>query len=227
MGTDTQGRDVFSRMVHGGRVSTTVGLIGVLISLTLGITAGMASGLMGGAFDRVIQRVIEVMLSFPSVPLWLALSAALPKDWTPLRTFFAVTVILSAISWGGLARVVRGMTLSLKNEEFVLSARMSGGGMWWILWRHLLPANLSYIIVRATLAVPRMIIGETALSFLGLGLRPPVVSWGVLLQNTQKVRAIAQFPWLMTPVAILVVTVLAFNFVGDGLRDAIDPYSRY
>lgn len=227
LGTDIQGRDVFSRVVVGGQISTTVGLIGVALSLTLGISIGIASGLIGGLFDQVVQRGVEIILSFPKVPLWLVLSAVLPRDWSPILIFFAITIILSFIGWGSMARVVRGMTLNLKNEEYVMSARMSGGGTWWILLRHLLPANLSYVIVSATLAVPGMILGETALSFLGLGLRPPIVSWGVLLQDTQKVMTIARSPWLITPVFLLVLTVLAFNFVGDGLRDAVDPLSRY
>ena len=227
LGTDLQGRDLFSRILYGGRISTTIGLIGVALSLILGITIGMASGFIGGTFDQIVQRSIEVILSFPSVPLWLALSAVLPKDWSPLRVFFAITIILSFIGWGGLARIVRGMTLALQGEEYVLAAQMSGGGRWWIIIRHLLPANFSYIIVAATLAVPSMILGETALSFLGLGLRPPIVSWGVLLQDAQDVTNIGQSTWLILPVVPLILTVLAFNFVGDGLRDAIDPYSRY
>lgn len=227
LGTDSQGRDLFSRSIYGGRISTTIGLLGVAISLAFGLMIGMLSGYFGGRIDQIIQRTIEVILSFPSIPLWLALAAALPKDWSPLRVFFLITIILSFINWGHLARIVRGMTLSLKNEEYVLSARMSGGGLWWILWRHLFPANLSYAIVAATLAIPGMILAETALSFLGLGIRPPIVSWGTLLQDAQDITVIGQAPWLISPALLVIGTVLAFNFVGDGLRDAIDPYSKH
>lgn len=227
LGTDGQGRDLFSRIIYGARLSTTIGLCGVAISLVLGIVIGMISGYLGGFVDQAIQRGIEVLLSFPSIPLWLALSALLPLDWSPRRIFFAITIILSILNWGSLARIVRGMTLSVKNEEYVLAARMGGGGKWWIIMRHLFPANLSYAIVAATLSVPEIILGETALSFLGLGLRPPAVSWGVLLQAAQKVSVLAVAPWLITPVGFVIITVLAFNFVGDGLRDAVDPHSRY
>ncbi len=227
LGTDTQGRDFLSRILHGGRISATVGLIGVSISLVIGVTVGMASGYLGGLLDSAIQRIIEVILSFPTIPFWLALSGILPPDWSPLRVFFCITVILSFIGWGGLARVVRGMTLALREEEYVSAARMSGGGTGWIIRKHMLPANLSYIIVNATLAIPGMILGETALSFLGLGIRPPIISWGVLLKDAQSVTVIAKYPWLMLPVAFVAVVVLAFNFVGDGLRDAVDPHSRY
>ena len=227
LGTDNQGRDLFSRVIYGARLSTTIGLCGVTISLVLGIIIGMISGYLGGFVDQAIQRGIEVLLSFPSIPLWLALSALLPLDWSPRRIFFFITIILSILNWGSLARIVRGMTLSVKNEEYVLSARMGGGGKWWIIRRHLFPANLSYAIVAATLSVPEMILGETALSFLGLGLRPPAVSWGTLLQASQKVSVLGVAPWLISPVAFVIVTVLAFNFVGDGLRDAVDPHSRF
>jgi peptide/nickel transport system permease protein len=226
-GTDMQGRDLFTRILYGGRVSTTVGLIGVAISLCLGIIMGMASGFLGGAVDSVIQRGIEVLLSFPSLPLWMALSLALPRDWSSIRIFLLITILLSIVGWGGLARVVRGMTLSLKNEEFVLAARMNGGGAWWIITRHMLPANLSYVIVAATLAVPGMILAETSLSFLGLGIQPPMISWGVLLQDAQKISQLGRMPWLITPTFFIMATVLAFNFIGDGLRDALDPYSKF
>jgi peptide/nickel transport system permease protein len=202
-------------------------LIGVAISLFLGIIMGMLSGYLGGTVDSVIQRGIEVLLSFPSLPLWMALSLALPRDWSSIRIFVLITILLSIVGWGGLARVVRGMTLSLKNEEFVLAARMNGGGAWWIITRHMLPANLSYVIVAATLAVPGMILAETSLSFLGLGIQPPMISWGVLLQDAQKISQLGRMPWLITPVFFIMVTVLAFNFIGDGLRDALDPYSKF
>jgi len=226
LGTDVQGKDMFSRIIYGGRVSLTVGLMGVMISMVLGTLIGLTSGYFGGRVDDVIQRGIEVLMSFPGIPLWIALSAAIPPGWDPIKVFFAITVILSIIGWGGLARVVRGMTLSLKGEEFILAARMNGGTTWWIVTRHLLIGNISYIIVSLTLAIPGMILGETALSFLGLGIQPPMTSWGVLLQQAQDITVLAHQPWLVIPVVMVIVSTLAFNFLGDGMRDAADPLTH-
>lgn len=225
LGTDPQGRDMVSRIIYGGRASMTIGLIGVIVGIIMGILMGLISGYIGGRTDDVIQRGIEVMLAFPPIPLWLALTASLPKTWDGLQVYFAITIILSFISWGTIARVIRGMTLSLKSEESILAAKANGANTWWIVIRHLLPGNISYVIVAATLTVPAMILGETALSFLGVGLRPPITSWGTLLQQAQDITVIAHQPWLIIPVAMVIISVLAFNFMGDGLRDAADPFS--
>ena len=225
LGTDLQGKDMWSRIIYGGRISLTVGLVGVLISLVLGTLIGIVSGYLGGSVDDLIQRAIEILMSFPSIPLWMALSAAVPDTWNPIQVFFMITIILSIVGWGGLARVVRGMTLSLKNEDFIPAARINGADLWWIVTRHLLPGNISYLIVSATLAIPGMILGETALSFLGLGIRPPMTSWGVLLQQAQDVTVLAHQPWLTSPVIMVIISVLCFNFIGDGMRDAADPFS--
>ena len=226
LGTDSLGRDMLSRIFYGARISLTIGLAGVLISFVLGLTIGSISGYYGGWVDHVIQRGIEILRSFPSIPLWMALAAALPRSWSPLKIYFGITTVLAFIGWTGLARVVRGKILSLREEDFATAALLAGASRRRIMWRHLLPSFLSHIIVSVTLAVPGMILGETALSFLGLGLRPPITSWGVLLKEAQNIQAIELHPWLLSPVVFVVVAVLSLNFVGDGLRDAADPYAR-
>lgn len=225
IGADRLGRDMLSRIIHGARVSMSVGLVGVIISLLVGITLGGASGYFGGWVDDVIQRIIEFIRSIPTIPLWLGLAAAVPRDWPVLRVYFAITVILSFIGWTGLARTVRGKFLSVRTEDFVLAAQLDNASQARIIGEHMLPAFTSHIIASMSLAIPQMIISETALSFLGLGLREPAVSWGVLLQNAQNIRAISQAPWLLWPAAAVIVAVLALNFVGDGMRDAADPYA--
>jgi peptide/nickel transport system permease protein len=225
-GTDTLGRDLFSRVIYGARISTTIGLVGVFLSFVLGVTLGGISGYYGGIIDNIIQRVIEFIRSIPDVPLWMGLAAALPADWPILRVYFGITVILSLIGWSGLAREVRGKFLSLREEDFVMSARLVGCSEWRIIAVHMVPSFLSHIIASITLAIPGMILSETSLSFLGLGLRPPAISWGTLLQQAQNLRTVTLAPWLFLPGVFVIVTVLAFNFVGDGLRDAADPYTR-
>ncbi|MGQ9630110.1 MAG: ABC transporter permease [bacterium] len=226
LGTDRLGRDMLSRIIYGTRISLTVGLVGVFISLILGLIFGGISGYYGGTVDIAIQRIIEILRSFPSIPLWMALAASLPPHWSPLKVYFGITIILSIIGWTGLARIVRGKLLSLREEDFAVAAKLVGASEARIIARHLLPSFMSHIIVSVTLAIPYMILSETALSFLGIGLRPPVISWGVLLKEAQNIRTVALSPWLMIPVLFVVTAVLSFNFVGDGLRDAADPYSR-
>lgn len=226
LGTDEQGRDLWSRLVYGTRTSLTIGLVGVALSLVLGIALGGVSGYYGGAVDTVIQRVIEILRSIPTIPLWMGLAAALPQDWSVGRIYFAITVIISLIGWTELARVVRGRFLSLREEDFVMAAELAGLSRTRIIATHLVPSFLSHIIAATTLAIPAMIISETSLSFLGLGLRPPAISWGVLLQQAQNVQAVAISPWLLIPALPVTLVILALNFMGDGLRDAADPYGH-
>jgi peptide/nickel transport system permease protein len=218
------GRDVFSRLIYGTRISMSIGLVGVVVSLFLGILLGGVSGYYGGVVDTIIQRVVEFLRSMPRAPLWLGLAAAIPLWWNPLHVYFLITLILSLLGWPGLARVVRGRFLAIKTEDFVIAAWLDGASELRIIFQHMLPAMYSHIIASITLAIPGMILSETALSFLGLGLRPPIISWGVLLQEAQNLRSVAYSPWLLLPAIAIIITVLALNFLGDGLRDAADPY---
>ncbi len=227
LGADRLGRDMFSRLIYGTRISMSIGLAGVTISLLLGVVLGAISGFYGGWVDLLIQRVIEVVTAMPTIPLWLGLAAAIPLTWSPLQVYFVITLIVSLLGWTSLAREVRGRFLALRNEDFVVAARLDGSSERRLIFRHILPSLTSHILAVVTLAVPSMIVAETSLSFLGIGLKPPVVSWGVLLQDAQNIRAVATAPWLLVwPSAAVVVAVLSLNFFGDGLRDAADPYEH-
>ncbi len=225
-GTDAQGRDIFSRVWFGAQVSLSVGLFGVFLTLLFGSIIGIASGYLGGLFDDISQRIIELLMSFPQLPLWLALATLIPDNWPSDRTYFAITIVLAILSWGALARQTRSMVYALREADFVTAARYVNGSTWHIITRHLLPNTMSHIIVIATTAIPGMILGETALSFLGLGIRSPLVSWGLLLSDAQHVRVLLQQPWILTPAIFVIATVIAFNFLGDGLRDAADPFAK-
>lgn len=225
-GTDNLGRDIFSRVLYGARISLTIGLVGIFLSLLLGILFGGLAGYLGGVIDEFIMRTVDTLVSIPTLPLWMCLSAVLPRDWPIVRTYFAITIILSIVGWAGLARVIRGQFLSLKNEDFVIAARLVGCSEFRVIFKHLFPSSLSYIIVSITLSIPNMILGEIALSFLGVGLQPPAISWGVLLQQAQDLNAMRIYPWILIPCFFVFISVLMFNFLGDGLRDAADPYAR-
>ncbi|WDR03069.1 ABC transporter permease [Devosia algicola] len=226
LGTDTTGRDLFSRILYGSQVSLTVGLFGVILALVIGASVGIISGYYGGWFDEIVQRIIEMTLAFPQIPLWLALATLVPPTWSSVQVYFAISIVLSILSWGALARQVRAMVLSLRTSDFVRAASYANASPPRIMFRHLLPSTMSHILVIATLTIPSMILGETALSFLGLGIKAPMTSWGVLLNEAQSVQVILQLPWLLSPAAFVVLTIISFNFVGDGLRDAADPFSR-
>lgn len=224
LGSDRLGRDMLSRILYGMRISLTIGLIGVSVSIVLGVILGGLAGYYGGWVDDIVQRVIEVIRSIPHLPLWLALAAILPVTWSPLLIYFGITIILGLIDWTGLARAVRSRLLSLREEDFCVAAQLMGASPKRIIFRHLMPSFMSHLIASATLAIPNMILGETALSFLGLGIRPPITSWGVLLNEAQNINVVVLYPWLMLPIVPVIIVVLAFNFMGDGLRDAADPY---
>jgi peptide/nickel transport system permease protein len=224
LGTDRLGHDVFSRIIYGARISLTVGLFGVALSLVLGIVLGGLAGYYGGWVDAAIQRVIELLRSLPELPLWLALAAALPVTWSPVLVYFGITIILGLLDWPSLARAVRSKLLALREEDYALAAELMGARPRRIIFRHLMPNFASHLIASATLSIPGMILGETALSFLGLGLRPPITSWGVMLEEARNLGSIEFYPWILAPMVPVIIVVLAFNFFGDGLRDAADPY---
>jgi peptide/nickel transport system permease protein len=224
LGSDRLGRDVLSRILYGARISLTIGLLGIAISFTLGIVIGGLAGYHGGVFDLIVQRIIEVLQSIPSIPLWMALAAIMPVTWSPMLIYLGITAILGLLDWTGLARAVRSKLLSLREEDYVLAAQLMGAKSPRIIGRHLVPGFMSHLIATATLSIPGMILGETALSFLGLGLRPPITSWGILLTEARSVSTIAFYPWLLFPIIPVIFVILAFNFLGDGLRDAADPY---
>jgi len=224
LGTDEIGHDLLSRIVQGARVSMTIGLLGVLTSIVLGVVLGGLAGYYGGIFDTILQRLMEVLQSLPTIPLWLSIAAIIPITWSPLAVYMMITVILGLVEWTGLARAVRSKLLSLREEDYVLAAQLSGAGTARVVGLHLVPGFSSHLIAASSLTIPTMILGETALSFLGLGLRPPITSWGVLLTEAQNINVVALYPWLMLPVVPVILVVLAFNFLGDGLRDAADPY---
>jgi len=225
LGTDRLGRDQLSRLIHGTRVSLSIGLVAVFLSIFLGILLGGISGYYGGWADLIIQRLIEILQSLPPIPIWMALTASLPRDWTVEQTYFAITIILSLLGWTTLGREVRGRFLSMREEDFIMAAHLAGCSQMRIIFRHMLPTFTSHIIATSTLAIPVMVINETFLSFLGLGMRPPAISWGVLLQEAQNLQSIALAPWLLLPGLAVIITVLTLNILGDGLRDAADPYS--
>jgi peptide/nickel transport system permease protein len=226
LGADRLGRDLLSRLIYGTRISMSIGLVGVAISLLLGVSLGALSGYYGGWVDTLVQRLIEIISAMPTIPLWLGLAAAIPLTWPPAQVYFVITLIVSLLGWTSLAREVRGRFLSLRDDDFVTAARLDGSTERRIIFRHILPSLTSHILAVVTLAVPTMIVAETSLSFLGIGLKPPVVSWGVLLQDAQNLRPVATAPWLLIwPSLAVVVAVLSFNFFGDGLRDAADPYN--